>query len=287
MLNRRQLEQFRQDGFIVVDDIFSSSEVEALRRAAEDPVVRTDLRARRSDEECVHLLEITVKHIAFRKLAVDRRIVDVVAQLIGPDVQLQHSKLATKPSRKGAGAFDWHQDYAFYPHTSHALVAVMVMLDDATPENGCMHAVRGSYRLGPLDHTRDGLFSAACQEAAHWRDNQHNVVPLMPRAGGMSIHHCLTLHGSPANASGSPRRGVVFSYRASQAYQLADHVWLDTGFQVCGDQSEFVTCGDTLIRLPRYADRTNALGQPFGTAYNQVGEYAAKWNLQNDPRRRR
>ena len=92
------------------------------------------------------------------ELARSERILGRVTPLIGPDIQLQHSKLATKPPAKGMGTFAWHQDFAFFPHTNSDLVAVMVMLDDATPENGCMQMVRGSHKLGLLDHTEDGQF---------------------------------------------------------------------------------------------------------------------------------
>ena len=80
----------------------------------------------------MHLLEITVKHTIFVELAKSPRILNRITPLIGSDVQLQYSKLATKLPTKGKGLFAWHQD------TNTDLVAVMVLLDDATPENGCM-----------------------------------------------------------------------------------------------------------------------------------------------------
>jgi len=280
MLTTKELTQFENDGFVTVDGLFSPAEVEDLRQAADDPAVRQDLKKRGADEHCVHLLEITAKHEAFKNLARDPRIADRVAQLIGDDVQLQHSKLATKPSKKGAGAFGWHQDYAYFPHTNYDLVAVMVMLDDATPENGGMYAVRGSHKLGLLDHMRDGWFVGACQETNRWEAHPDRVVPLMAKAGGISIHHCFTLHGSPPNNSGLPRRGVVFQYRAGHAYQMADHVWVDTGFQVHGTPNGRVKCEALDILLPKHRGRANTSGEPFGNVYAQMGEYARKWNAE-------
>ena len=86
----------------------------------------------------MHLLEITVKHPIFVELAKSPHILNRITPLIGSDVQLQYSKLATKLPTKGKGLFAWHQDFACFPHTNTDLVAVMVLLDDATPENGCM-----------------------------------------------------------------------------------------------------------------------------------------------------
>ncbi|WP_167859687.1 phytanoyl-CoA dioxygenase family protein [Paenibacillus cymbidii] len=194
--------------------------------------------------------------------------------MLGPDIQLQHSKLATKPSTRGAGVFPWHQDYMFYPHTNTDLLSVMAMLDDATVENGCMQMVKKSHKAGFLDHTKDGLFINACTERSYWQDKS-TLENITPRAGGISIHHCLTLHGSGPNLSGKQRRGIVFSYRADDAYQLADGVWDDTGLLICGKRSERVRCDAGTMRMPkthRYP------GFPFGHAWNQDGELAKKRN---------
>jgi phytanoyl-CoA hydroxylase len=276
MLDQQQLEQYQRDGYVVVDGLFSPAEVAELRIAADDPSVKRDLKDRGFDEHLVHLLEITCKHAAFRELARDTRVTDLVAQLVGPDVQLQHSKLATKPPKKDAGAFAWHQDFAYFPHTNTDLLAVMVMLDDATPQNGCMSVVKGSHKAGQLNHQdRDGWFLGYCQESKYWEQHPENVVPIMPKAGGISIHHCLTLHASPANLSGNPRRGVVFQYRAADAYQLSDSVWEDTGFQVRGEFRDLARCDAGTLRLSRSRGRKP---NNYGNMYFQNGECAKKWN---------
>jgi phytanoyl-CoA hydroxylase len=275
-LDAGQLEQYRRDGYLVIDGLFSASEVEALRVAADDPVVKRGLQDSGADERIVHLLEITCKHPAFRQLASDKRITELVAQLIGPDVQLQHSKLATKPPKKDAGAFAWHQDFAYFPHTNTDLLAVMVMLDDATPQNGCMSVVKGSHKAGQLSHQDpDGWFLGCCQQTEYWEGHPEHVIPLMPKAGGISIHHCLTLHSSPGNVSGLPRRGVVFQYRAADAYQLSDNVWADTGFQVRGEYREHARCDAGTLRLSRARARKE---NHFGNVYFQRGKCALEWN---------
>jgi phytanoyl-CoA hydroxylase len=271
MLTSEQLNQYQDDGYLVVDGLLDTDEIEQLREAADAPEVKRPLKEAGGDETIVHLLEITAKHPAFLELARDQRIVRLVAQLLGPDVQLQHSKLATKPPKKGAGEFAWHQDFAFFPHTNTDLLAVMVMLDDATPENGCMSVVRGSHKLGLLNHLVDGYFTGACQQPEHWSDPT-GIVELTPKAGGISIHHCLTLHASPNNLSGRPRRGVVYQYRASDAYQLADTVFVDTGLQVAGSYGGIARCDAGVLQLPRWTDGS------FGSAYNQIGPEAQTRN---------
>ena len=88
----------------------------------------------------------------------------------------------------------------------------MVMLDDATPDNGCMYVRPGSHRLGLLNHhDESGYWAGECVEKDLYA-SADAMVPLMPKAGGISIHHGLTLHGSGVNLSGKPRRGIVFAY---------------------------------------------------------------------------
>jgi phytanoyl-CoA hydroxylase len=272
-LSAAQLDEFAREGFLVTNDVISMAEVEALRAACENNEI--DQKWKEVDRT-VHSLTLTERHPLFLQLAKDPRIVSLVTQLIGPDVQLQHSKLAAKPLTKNAGPFGWHQDYAYFPHTNYELVAVMVMLDDATLDNGCMSMVRGSHKLGLLNHINDkGYFTGSCLETDHWEKNPQNVIPVTPKAGGISVHHCLTLHGSGPNLLGIPRRGLVFQYRAADAYQLADSIFPDTGVQVAGERTPYARCTAGKVRLPRFMG--NGKGEfGYGSAWNQVGEMAKK-----------
>lgn len=265
-LTEDQIKAYWDDGFLVFDDILNGAEVERLRECCEDPNI-TDKRNQEAYRKItLHQLGITSLHDAFLALAMHPAIVTKIKALLGPDIQLQHSKLATKPPSKGIGPFPWHQDYAFYPHTNTDLLSVMVMLDDATPENGCMQMVKGSHKLGVLNHAVDGRFTGACQEQEIW-SMPGAVVDITPRAGGISIHHALTLHGSPANMSGKPRRGIVFSYRADDAYQLADNVFDDTGLLICGTRKGVVRCDVGTVVLPNRGGE-----MPYGSAYRQCGD---------------
>lgn len=266
-LKEEQQAQFWSDGFLVIDDVFTPDEVAVLRAACASPEDRAWETARHT----IHSLGITARHPAFLELARDPRLVGRLISLIGADIQLQHSKLAAQASQKGKGGFGWHQDFAFFPHTNTDLVAVMVMLDDATPDNGCMHMLRGSHRLGLLNHmNEEGWFTASCQEPV-WEAQPENVALITPRAGGISLHHCLTLHGSGPNPSGRPRRGIVFQYRADDAYQLADTVFVDTGLRICGQARETARCDAGVLRLPRARRQSGGF---YGTAWNQSGEFA-------------
>ena len=277
MLSDADIGRFGDEGFLVVDDVLSPDEVHDLRDVCDSDEVTDGLKLAGYDRKVVHLLELTTRHPALRALASDQRIVDRVSRLIGPDVQLQHSKLTTKPPVQGHGAFDWHQDFAYFPHTNTDLVAVMVMLDDATPENGCMSIVRGSHVGGLLDHSKGGWFAGACQDEQAASDKSR-VAALTPKAGGISIHHCMSLHGSPENASGRPRRGIVYQYRAADAFQLGGHLFLDTGYQVRGRPASCVRCDEGVHELPKWQGMSPAHGSVWG----QAGDLAARWNRERD-----
>ena len=278
-LSEAQVREFHEDGFLVIDNIFDSAEIDMLRDACSEPEDTQWKTAKKT----IHALGLTTRATAFLDLARDSRIVAPLQALIGDDIQLQHSKLAAQPAAADRGGFAWHQDFAFYPHTNTDLVAVMVMLDDATPDNGCMRMIRGSHRRGLLNHMdSDDVFTGMCQEPKAWKDHVGDVVDITPRAGGISLHHCLMLHGAGPNQSGEPRRGLVYQYRADDAFQLADRVWDDTGLLVSGERREQVRCEEGILRLPRSARYP---GHPFGNVWKQEGEFARKLNQEESERR--
>ncbi len=275
-LSPSEIATFNDDGFLVFDDIFTPAEIATLTSIVEG---NEKNHTYQKVERTVHQVGLIEQHPAWVDLARDARIIDRIRPLIGNDIQVQHSKLAAKPLTKNAGPFGWHQDYAYFPHTNTDLVAVMVMLDDATPENGCMSMVRGSHKQGLLNHAdANGFFAGSCQDAV-WEREPQRVIPVTPRAGGISIHHCLTLHGSPANLSGRPRRGIVIQYRAADAYQMADEIFADTGLIVSGRRSDSARCTAGTVKLPRFRGRP---GLGYGKAWNQVGELAAAENAKSE-----
>lgn len=272
-LTTEQLQQFNDDGFLVVENVFSSDEIDALFKACNEcKEVQTHLKAEHGGFK-FHLLEITTKHPAFLHAVKSQKIVDLIEPLIGEDIQLQHSKLAVKNSGSGKGAVSWHQDFAYLPHTNTSLVSVMIAMDDLTPENGAMIAVRGSYKLGLLNHLDSEGFIGDCKESSAWADPS-KLVQINPKKGGISIHHCLTLHSSPDNFSGKPRHAIIYQYRACDAFQLADGIWADTGVQISGTYKGLVRCEPLNIKLPRTKHLRYGAEYPYGHAWNQVGAMA-------------
>jgi len=274
MLSQEQVARYREDGYLLIENVFNAEEVEALREASRTAAMREELKQRNAERTIVHLHPLTIKHAAFKALAADARITERLAPLLGPDVQLQQSKLATKPPAKGEGAFAWHQDLAFFPHTNTDLLAATVFLDEVNEDNGCVKVVKGSHKLGMLDHGNGGMdFQGRCDVTEYLRD-QSRLVPMNGPPGSITLHHALLLHGSDGNRSGRPRRLAIFQYRADDAYQLDGRIFPDTGWVVRGRARGFVRCDAG--RIPLYGRDFN--DKPFGRAWQQVGPSAEEWN---------
>jgi hypothetical protein len=181
MLSAGQLAHYKDEGWLVVDDVISADEVQALRRIVEG-----------GGEGGASLfgINMTTSHPAFLALARDPRITDRIASLIGPNITLQHSKTVQKhegagKQLPGGGAVRYHQDFAYFPHTNHDVLAAMLVLDNFTEANGCMRVVPKSHKLGLLDHntTPDGAFNAE-PGVVSGQSKYHHSTQQIPRNSG-------------------------------------------------------------------------------------------------------
>lgn len=230
MLTAEQVAAYHRDGFIRVDDALRPDMLQRVRDLV-DRFVAGAAGLTKSNE--VYDLEDThtPENPRVRRLKdpVDRdplfweviRHPDVIApltQLIGPDIRLFGSKLNMKAAGYGA-AVEWHQDWAFYPHTNDDLLAIGIMLDDVDAENGPLMVMPGSH-LGPVhDHHSEGYFIGGIEAIADKVDLSA-AVPIHGRAGSMSVHHVRALHGSALNLSGKPRRLLFYEIAAADAWPL-------------------------------------------------------------------
>ena len=163
----------------------------------------------------------------FWELANYRPMVAILEQLLGPSgVRLQSSKINLKAPHYGSPV-EWHQDWAFYPHTNDDMLAVGVMLDDAFLENGPLLVVPGSHKGPTWDHHSNGYFCGAMDPTRKDVDFE-SAVPLTGKAGSMSFHHVRMVHGSAQNVSDKPRRLLLYEFSAGDAFPLDGHQGLGT-----------------------------------------------------------
>jgi ectoine hydroxylase-related dioxygenase (phytanoyl-CoA dioxygenase family) len=158
------------------------------------------------------------RHPEFDALMRSDAIVDIVAELMGGTARFDHSKLNFKPAG-GSARIEWHQDWAFYPHTNDDLLAVGVMVEDCTPENGPLMVIPGSHKGPVYDHHQNGIFAGGIREEM-LGDQLGRAVSLAAPAGSISIHHVRTLHASSDNRSDRERPLLLYAYSAVDAFPV-------------------------------------------------------------------
>jgi phytanoyl-CoA hydroxylase len=218
---------YADQGYLVVPELLTSTELSDLRTALADVLREAEGLTETNDNFSVtqtddgnwsvrRIFNPIAQHQAFHDLVFNPRILDVVENLIGPNIQLHHTKLNLKPPSSREARFEWHQDYPFFPHTNFDLLAVMIYLDDSTEENGCLTIVPGSHKWGPRNHlfAKDGAFSSQLEDKTVVEDPRQWLRVQVP-AGGMELHHCNMLHSSTANRGSRPRNAMVIQYRAA------------------------------------------------------------------------
>ena len=176
--------------------------------------------------------------------------------LIGPDIRLHTTKLNMKSAGYGA-AVEWHQDYAFYPHTNDDILAIGVLIDDMAPENGPLQVFPGSHR-GPVhDHHVDGVFAGAMSLPDSGLDPA-DAVQLTGPAGSISIHHGRIVHGSALNRSDRPRRVLFYEMMAADAFPIMGSL---TRWNGIADYDTRMLCGHPTLQ-PRLKDIPIRIPQP-------------------------
>ena len=231
MLTPSQIDRYREDGYLVIEAVLDAATIECLRNVTDDFVERSrvvrasddiyDLAPSHSAEQpqVRRIKDPVVQHPAYNAVMRSGVLLDAVEGLIGPNIRFDHSKLNMKAPGASGAAVEWHQDWAFYPHSNDDLLAVGVMLDEATDDNGPLMIVPGTHRGPVFDHHHDGRFCGAIDPVAAGLDTTRAVALTAP-AGSISLHHVRAVHGSTANRSDCARRLLLLSYAAVDAWPL-------------------------------------------------------------------
>ena len=265
MLTAQQIADYAEKGYLVVPEVLSVHELQAMRdqanrwvedsRELERSDGRFDLEPSHSREEPAirRVKSPAAVSDAFGAVLAHPGILAVLRDLIGEDIRWQGTKLNMKAAGVGSPV-EWHQDWAFYPHTNDDLLAVGVPLDDMTVENGALLAIPGTHR-GPLfDHHASGVFAGAVDPGLV---DASLVAALEAPAGAITVHHCRLLHGSAPNRSGRRRRLLLIEYCAADAWPLVGQVgsaptWEElTAKTVSGRATNAVRLAAVPVRVPR------------------------------------
>ncbi|TFL18150.1 phytanoyl-CoA dioxygenase family protein [Jannaschia formosa] len=259
VLTAAQRRAYETDGYVVLEGRLSQAELAALHAEVDRYVEKARGLAEGTDEldledshrpDAPRVRRIKLPHTHSKVMAELMRsdtILAPVRDLIGPDLRLHTTKLNMKEAGHGA-AVEWHQDFAFYPHTNDDVLAVGVLLDDMGMENGPLMVFPGSHK-GPIhDHHADGHFVGAMDLARDGYDIS-GAVPLTGPAGSVSIHHGRIVHGSAVNRSTKARRILFYEMMAADAWPIMGSL---TKFSSLEDYDSRMLCGTS--RQPRLAE---------------------------------
>ncbi len=272
MLTKEQITAYQSQGYTLVENALSAQQLTQLQGITED-YLQQSRKVTSSDNvfdldtghsaDSPRLTRIKTPHLqhpAFWEVLRSERITGILKPLLGPDIRLHNSKLNTKAGQ-GGSAVQWHQDWGFYPHTNDDLLAIGIMLSDITEEDGPLLVVPGSHKGPVLPHTNNGTFCGAI-DPAHPDAHLDRAVPILGKAGDMSIHHVRLLHGSAPNLSRHNRLLLLFECGAADAWPLNGNQSVYTGLDsrafwdglcsrmICGEQSLLPRLESVPVRMP-------------------------------------
>ena len=206
MLTEAQLAQYHEDGYVIPDFRFSEDVLELIRRDHDR------LLAKHPDfaNYCPNVLAFDLSFLNYARVP---EILDMVEQLLGPDFALWNSSFFAKPALNGY-ATPWHQDGEYWPIRPLATCTAWIAVDEATRENGCLRFIRGSHRERRLrgHHTNSSPDLTLNQELNGSEYDENEAVDLVLEAGQISLHDVFLAHGSEANHSPKPRRGMTLRF---------------------------------------------------------------------------
>ncbi|HTE28078.1 phytanoyl-CoA dioxygenase family protein [Flavitalea sp.] len=234
-LSPEQVKAFHKDGYIIVKNFCSKKEIDKLYGTAiEDNAMRNnalDLNDQ-SGKKTRLSLWFTPGNDVFGYLTRSEKVVNSVAQLLDSDAPVCHfhSKLMQKEPRVG-GAWEWHQDYGYWYKNQFMfpdqLVSVMVALTHANKENGCLQVIKGSHKLGRVNHGFAGEQVGADMVMVNNALQTMDLVYSELEAGDALFFHSNLLHRSEANLSEFPRWSIIscYSSQSNLAYNETSTSW--------------------------------------------------------------
>ena len=224
-LSQEQAQQFRKDGFLIVEGLLDQAEIASLRERAEwaasgqashipeerlqveSGVVKGEARADTYADSLRKMSHLAFFDEVFQVHARNEKILDVVESLLGPDLKFYQDQLFMKPPKIGSRQA-YHQDAPLGFHIDPPeMVTCWAALDQAVIENGCLWMLPGTHQFGFIDRSK-------------WQDYEHMALEgrlaeeraVELEAGDCSFHHGLILHSSRPNLTRKRRRGYATHY---------------------------------------------------------------------------
>ena len=270
-LNQSEIDGFWENGYLCLEDAISADQITAIRndfdewleesKKHNEPFGETIDGRPRFDLQPGHTAEKPALRRVSSPIEVsdacldvmrNSRALDAIAQLIGPNVEFNNSKVNFKQPGTGTKV-DFHQDFVFQPHSNDDLVAVLISIDEMTLENGPLQVVPGSHRGPIFEHWHDGVFTGAVSPEV-FDEFSEKRIDVIGKPGTACFMHGRLLHGSAPNLSTGPRTLLINEYRSEDAKPLdKNHIpSRKEGELVKGVVTNRVRCSDFEMAFPEY-----------------------------------
>ena len=220
-LSEIQVAEYRDAGFVLARGMFERREIELLARAAKEDRALDQHSFGRADGEGGTVRLSLWNHpgdTIYGMFARCESIVNSAEKLLEGEVYHYHSKMIMKDAKVG-GAWTWHQDYGYWYQNGVLfpdLCSASIAVDAATRENGCLQVIRGSQRLGRVDHVLTGEQAGADMERVNEALKRLDLVYVEMEPGDVLFFHANLLHRSDQNRSEAPRWSMICCYNAAR-----------------------------------------------------------------------
>jgi ectoine hydroxylase-related dioxygenase (phytanoyl-CoA dioxygenase family) len=222
-LSPQQIKDYHNDGYVIVRNFLSDQETKKLHDiAVQDDAMRKhsfDLNDQ-TGKKTKLALWYKPGNDAYGLLSKSKRIIESVNKLMDGNAPVCHfhSKLMQKEPKVG-GAWEWHQDYGYWYKNEFLfpdqMMSVMIAITDANKKNGCLQVIKGTHKMGRVEHGFSGEQVGASQ---HYVDLALKTMPLIYvelKAGDALFFHSNILHRSEANLSDHSRWSLISCYNRS------------------------------------------------------------------------
>ena len=257
----QDIKNYNEDGYCFERELFSSEEINLLAETARNDHAMDKASSSMDDGEGNDVRLSLWNHPGngiYGMIARCERIVNRVEQLLDDEAYHYHSKMILKDAKVG-GAWAWHQDYGYwyqngllYPN----LCSVMIAVDKATEENGCLQVLKGSHKMGRINHILSGDQAGAELEHVEEARKRLETIQCEMNPGDALFFHPNTLHCSASNLSDKARWALICCYNAksNNPFKESHHPSYTKLEKVTDDQVAIVGKDDAKRSNVEFAD---------------------------------
>ena len=257
ILSKDEVNFYNEKGYLLVEDVITIDQHNEMLNLVKDFFEKS-----KSVNENNNIFDLEDGHCAtsprlkrikqphqhsdfFWDIIKQSKIEGILIDILGKDISLKTSKLNTKAPGGGA-AVEWHQDWAFYPHTNDNVLALGLMLNDVDIDNGPLMVIPERHKGPVLSHTNNDVFCGAINPDDKFFDID-KAVTLTGKARSMTIHHARTLHGSAPNNSKKDRLVLFYGCNSADAWPLVGvgaYLKNNDPIELCKQLEKQMVCGE-------------------------------------------